>query len=263
MNAKLGGDTRKPSIAALVNSMDAHPSMYSATVRIQEQRRDVISNLSAMVRESLINFYQRTGFKPHRLVMYRDGVCEGQFSKVLQVELLAIREACVKLESDYMPGITLIAVQKRHHTRLFCTDKRDQSGRAGNVPAGTTVDANITHPTENAYFFRSHQGIQGTSRPSYYKVLWDDNCLDADDLQNMTYQLCHTYARCTRSVSIPAPAYYAHLVAIRARYHLHEQEQQLENMNNNNVSNGLGEVVEEKFSGIEKAVQVHAKSRNV
>ena len=51
-----------------------------------------------------------------------------------------------------MPGITLIAVQKRHHTRLFCTDKRDQSGRAGNVPAGTTVDANITHPTENDFF---------------------------------------------------------------------------------------------------------------
>ena len=66
-----GGDTRKPSIAALVNSMDAHPSMYSATVRIQEQRRDVITNLSAMVKESLINFYQQTGFKPHRLVMNR------------------------------------------------------------------------------------------------------------------------------------------------------------------------------------------------
>ena len=69
-----------------------------------------------------------------------------------------------------MPGITLIAVQKRHHTRLFCMDKRDQSGRAGNVPAGTTVDANITHPTENDFFLCSHQGIQGTSRPSYYKV---------------------------------------------------------------------------------------------
>merc|ERR1712126_772560 len=108
----------------------------------------------------------------------------------------------------------------------------------------------------------------GTSRPSHYHVLWDDNRFEADELQQLTYQLCHTYARCTRSVSIPAPAYYAHLVAIRARYHLHEQEQQLENMNNNNNnnnngSNGLGEVVEEKFSGIEKAVQVHAKSRNV
>ena len=35
-----------------------------------------------------------------------------------------------------------------------------------------------------------------------------------------TYQLCHTYVRCTRSVSIPAPTYYAHLVAFRARYHM-------------------------------------------
>ena len=76
-----GGDTRKPSIAALVNSMDAHPSMYSATVRIQEQRRDVITNLSTMVKESLINFYQQTGFKPHRLVMYRSPEKYNQRSK--------------------------------------------------------------------------------------------------------------------------------------------------------------------------------------
>lgn len=37
-------------------------------------------------------------------------------------------------------------------------------------------------------------------------------------------QLCHTYVRCTRSVSIPAPAYYARLVAFRARYHLVDKE---------------------------------------
>ena len=65
---------------------------------------------------------------------------------------------------------------------------------------------------------------QGTSRPSHYHVLWDDNRFDSDELQQLTYQLCHTYVRCTRSVSIPAPAYYAHLVAFRARYHLVEKE---------------------------------------
>ena len=46
----------------------------------------------------------------------------------------------------------------------------------------------------------------------------------ADELQVLTYQMCHTYVRCTRSVSIPAPAYYAHLVAFRARYHLVEKD---------------------------------------
>lgn len=54
--------------------------------------------------------------------------------------------------------------------------------------------------------------------------MWDDNHFTADELQALTYQLCHTYVRCTRSVSIPAPAYYAHLVAFRARYHLVEKD---------------------------------------
>ena len=74
------------------------------------------------------------------------------------------------------------------------------------------------------YIFICKLRVQGTSRPSHYHVLWDDNHFDADELQCLTYQLCHTYVRCTRSVSIPAPAYYAHLVAFRARYHLVEKE---------------------------------------
>jgi eukaryotic translation initiation factor 2C len=99
-----------------------------------------------------------------------------------------------------------------------------QCGKSGNIPPGTTVDVAITHPTEFDFYLCSHAGIQGTSRPSHYHVLWDDNNFSADELQALTYQLCHTYVRCTRSVSIPAPAYYAHLVAFRARYHLIERE---------------------------------------
>ena len=80
--------------------------------------------------------------------------------QVLQHELTSIREACIKLEADYKPGITFIVVQKRHHTRLFCADKREQSGKSGNIPAGTTVDVGITHPTEFDFYLCSHQGIQ-------------------------------------------------------------------------------------------------------
>jgi len=106
-------------------------------------------------------FYKSTGgYKPHRIILYRDGVSEGQFLQVLQHELVAIREACLKLEFEYRPGITFIVVQKRHHTRLFCADKKEQSGKSGNIPAGTTVDVCITHPTEFDFYLCSHQGIQ-------------------------------------------------------------------------------------------------------
>lgn len=66
----------------------------------------------------------------------------------------------MKLELGYQPGITFIVVQKRHHTRLFCADRKDQIGRSGNIPAGTTVDVGITHPTEFDFYLCSHAGIQ-------------------------------------------------------------------------------------------------------
>ncbi|KAM1359849.1 hypothetical protein FF2_046103 [Malus domestica] len=41
-----------------------------------------------------------------------------------------------------------------------------------------------------------------------------------DALQMLTNNLCYTYPRCTRSVSIVPPAYYAHLAAFHARYYI-------------------------------------------
>ncbi|KAI6190975.1 Protein argonaute-2 [Aphelenchoides bicaudatus] len=246
------GDSRKPSIAAVVASMDAHPSRYAATVRVQQHRHELISDLSYMVRELLVQFYRNTRFKPTRIILYRDGVSEGQFLNVLQHELRAMREACMTLERGYQPGITFIAVQKRHHTRLFAVDKKDQVGKAFNIPPGTTVDTGITHPTEFDFYLCSHAGIQGTSRPSHYSVLWDDNGLSADELQQLTYQMCHTYVRCTRSVSIPAPAYYAHLVAFRARYHLVDRDH-----DSGEGSQPSGTSEDTTLSNMARAVQVH------
>ena len=61
--------------------------------------------------------------------------------------------------------------------------------------------------------------LQGTTKPTHYHVLWNDSKLNADQIQKLTYYLCHIYSRCERSVSYPAPTYYAHLAAFRAREH--------------------------------------------
>src|SRR5699024_7295983 len=39
------GDNKKPSIAAVVASMDGHPSRYAATVRVQQHRQEIIQDL--------------------------------------------------------------------------------------------------------------------------------------------------------------------------------------------------------------------------
>lgn len=215
------------SIAALCGSLDTVPSRFACTVSAQDIRgkkaRELIDDLSEMIKKLLLAFYKATPkLKPHKIFYYRDGVSEGQFRAVLQHELAGIRKACLELSpgGEYQPDITFVTVQKRHHVRFQPTKPEDECGRAGNVPPGTVVDNTVVHPRDYDFYLCSHFGIQGTSRPAHYYVLWDDNKMSQANLEKLTYSLCHTYARCTRTVSIPAPVYYAHLAAFRARHHL-------------------------------------------
>lgn len=217
-------EMNKPSIAAVVASVDPCAFRYIAAFRIQKQntvaraRIEIIEDMKAIAKELLLGFYKRNNqHKPEKIIFYRDGVSEGQFSQVQQFELAALRAACSELEPGYEPGITFLTVQKRHQTRFRPKDLRDGCGKAGNVPPGTVVDTTVTHPVDFDFFLCSHFGIQGTSRPAHYYVLWDDNDFKADTLQRLTYGLCHTYARCSRSVSIPTPVYYAHHATKRAK----------------------------------------------
>lgn len=217
------GDKSSPSIAAVVGSVDPYPIRYAVCVRVQSHRAEMIEDLTDITKDLLKQFYRAVGKKPARIIMFRDGVSEGQFQQVLYHEMTAIQKACSQLGKDYTPAITFIVVQKRHHARFTVQNLRD-ADRSGNCPPGTTIDTTVCHPTEFDYYQYSHAGIQGTSRPTHYHVLWDDSDFKADELQSLSFMLCHLYVRCTRSVSIPAPAYYAHHVAFRARYHLQKEE---------------------------------------
>merc|ERR1719435_778210 len=176
--------------------------------------------MKSVVKKLLLRFYQITKEKPKALVMFRDGVSEGQFTTVMARELADIRAACKDLQDTYEPQITYIVVQKRHNTRFFPSDNNKYKN--GNALAGTVVDQGINHPTDGDFYLLSHEGIQGTSRPYHYQVLWDDSDFSADELEVLSYYLCHLYSRCTRAVSYPTPTYYAHLVADRARKHHNE-----------------------------------------
>ncbi|KAG8061410.1 hypothetical protein GUJ93_ZPchr0003g18310 [Zizania palustris] len=230
------GEDSASSIAAVVASMDwPEITKYRGLVSAQPHRQEIIEDLfsvskdpvkgnanGGMIRELLIVFRRKTGRRPERIIFYRDGVSEGQFSHVLLHEMDAIRKACASLEEGYLPPVTFVVVQKRHHTRLFpeVHGRRDMTDKSGNILPGTVVDREICHPTEFDFYLCSHAGIQGTSRPTHYHVLYDENHFNADALQMLTNNLCYTYARCTRAVSVVPPAYYAHLAAFRARYYV-------------------------------------------
>ncbi|RPD71863.1 argonaute-like protein [Lentinus tigrinus ALCF2SS1-7] len=224
------GTQGRPSFTSLVGSVDSDTSKYVAECRVQTGRVEMIQDLQNMA-EGVLNLYKsyRTGkerkpFNLKRIIFYRDGVSEGEFRKVIEQELPQLKAACVTL--GIQPKITMLVVGKRHHVRFFPRNTQE-ADPSGNCPAGTIVDSDITHPTEFDFYLQSHSGLKRgrqapagpTSRSAHYNVLYDENNFTPDSLQALSYALCHVYARATRSVSIPAPVYYADIVCARAKLH--------------------------------------------
>jgi eukaryotic translation initiation factor 2C len=214
-----GGDPNRSSIVSCVGSMDAQCARFAAALRTQQAKLEIIQDIKNMVKELLIAFHKATGTKPERVLFYRDGISEGQFNEALRVEIRDICAAFEELEPGYHPSLTYVVVQKRHHAKFFPRNRED-ADRSGNILPGTVVDTTVTHPCNFDFYLCSHAGLQGTSKPSHYYVIYDENNFNSEGLQSLTYNLCYLYCRATCSVSIPPPVYYAHLAASRARCYL-------------------------------------------
>lgn len=213
-----------PSIAGVVASFDRHLCQFPASVRIQERRKEIVSELKEMVLERFRLWQKKNdGNMPDKVIVYRDGVSEGQYNDVLTYERAAFVEAFNAIYGDRSkhPKLMMCIVGKRHHIRAYATNLRDTDGRTGNLTAGTVVDRGITHPTRHDYYLQAHGVLQGTGRSAHYDTLQDEIKFSADALQNFTQNFSYLFCRATNAVSVVPPAYYADLVCERARLYLH------------------------------------------
>lgn len=204
-----------PSIAAVVATMNwPEANRYAARVRPQGPRKEQILEFGEMCLELVESYARLNNVKPEKIVLFRDGVSEGQFDMVLNEELVDLKSAFQRI--NYSPTITLIVALKRHQTRFFPEGNKD-GVPAGNISPGTVVDTKIVHPFEFDFYLCSHHGSLGTSKPTHYHILWDEHEFSSDQLQKLIYDMCFTFARCTKPVSLVPPVYYADLVAYRGR----------------------------------------------
>jgi eukaryotic translation initiation factor 2C len=215
------GSNRK-SMAAVVASMNGQASQYVAQISAQETRLEMVSQLEDIMKKHFDTFKSRnSGRMPEHVLVYRDGVADGQFEQVLQRELPAIRGAaqlCGATEDSLK--ISIVICQKGHHTRLVF---EETPGTFINPCPGLVVDSrggssSISSASINEFYLNSHAAIQGTAKPCKYALIHDEIGFKLSELELLTYWTCYLYARCNKSVSYATPAYYAHWASKRARY---------------------------------------------
>lgn len=216
-----------PSIAAVVGSVDERFVQFPVSLRCQKSKQEMVDGLSAMITERLVRYKEVSKALPDRVFVYRDGVSEGQYDAVLKDELPRILDAFKRVPPSatqgkpYHPTLTIIVCGKRHHAKLF-PDKSEFADRNGNTRPGTVVDKGITSVFDFDFYLQAHAGLQGHVKGTHYTVIYDENHLGADEVQQGIHTSSYLYARATKAVSLVPAAYYADLACERGRYYLND-----------------------------------------
>lgn len=214
----------RPSIAAVVGSVDRKCSQYVASISSQQGKNDVVQALQEGFKKLVTCFRAKNnGAAPEHFVVYRDGITDSQFQVVLDNELQAMKNGMAELgytEDAYK--IAIVICQKGHHTRIVYEQLSAAEDTYVNPCPGLVVDSfgrdqSITSNFYNEFYLNSHAAIQGTSKPCKYALIFDEIGFKLSELELLSYWTCYLYGRCNRSVSYATPAYYAHWAARRGK----------------------------------------------
>ncbi|PLW40649.1 hypothetical protein PCASD_08328 [Puccinia coronata f. sp. avenae] len=187
----------KPSIAAFVGSLDWTMLKYTPAVGVQPllepsdedgrpQSQEPIQLFRTLLTELLEKWKKNNLVKkfPKKMIIFRDGVSDGEFTQVLESEFKAAKAAVEKLAgAPNQCKITYKVCIKKHCLRMFPNWQcQDQSG---NAPAGTVLDHCIGDPFLFDFFAQTQSGLQGTLHPTCYVVLKGESNSLANQLQKI------------------------------------------------------------------------------
>lgn len=229
-----GSSEYAPSIAGMVASVDKHMGQWPSVCKVQPRsRQEMVADLKDMLKSRLI-LWKTKGkhdFFPENIIVFRDGVSEGQYQLVKETELPLLRQACDEIypvANQPKPRISVVVATKRHQKRFYPTTEAT-ADNGSNCMAGTVIDRGITEARSWDFCIIPHTALKGTAKPTHYFVVhdeifrtshWGTKLGPADTLEDVTQSLSYISARSTKPVSICAPADYADLVCERARCYL-------------------------------------------
>ena len=225
------------SVAAMISNIDGRLGQWPACLELNGQRVEEVSTIEKMLCSRLDLWKTKGGNKtlPENIMVFRDGISEGQFHRVLQLELPQIRKAITRTYgTGNAPRLFIAVCGKRHNVRFAPSASKD-CDRGNNCNPGLVVDSGITETRVWDFYLQPHKAIQGTARSCHYTVLHDEifnnpksvaefgkgpTANKADLLQEMCNALAYTYPRATKAVSLSTPAKLADLACDRARAYL-------------------------------------------
>ncbi|XP_069034662.1 piwi-like protein 1 [Embiotoca jacksoni] len=209
----------KRSIGALVASLNPTMSRWYSKCVFQHKGQEIMDGLKMALNGALKDYVKFNSSLPSRIIVYRDGVGDGQLHSVVNYEVAQILDSIKSMGHDYTPKLSVVVVKKRVGSRFF----GQYAGKVINAPPGTVVDSEVTRPEWYDFYIVSQAVRSGSVSPTHYNVVYDTSGLKPDHMQRLTYKLCHMYYNWQGIIRVPAPCQYAHKLAFLVGQSIHRE----------------------------------------
>uniref|UniRef100_A0A669C115 Piwi-like protein 2 n=1 Tax=Oreochromis niloticus TaxID=8128 RepID=A0A669C115_ORENI len=206
------------SVMGFVASVNSSLTRWYSRVIFQTPNEELIRGFRVCLLAALQKYYEVNHNLPEKIVVYRDGVSDGQLKMVEQYEIPQLIK-CFETFPSYEPKLVFIVVQKRISTTLYSW----AANSFGTPPPGTVVDHTLTQKDWVDFYLMAHHIRQGCGLPTHYISLYNTANLTPDHLQRLTFKMCHLYWNWPGTIRVPAPCKYAHKLAFLSGQYLHSE----------------------------------------
>ncbi|GAB0095298.1 Protein argonaute-3 [Sergentomyia squamirostris] len=211
---------KQPSVTAFVASTNKNFTKWFSSAIIQNIREEVSRSLGMALKDALAVYRETNGSLPERIVMFRDGVGDGQLPLCENFEVPQLLSTASEMYPEgEQPKLTYVVTQKRINTRFF---RKEGSSFKNPVP-GTVVDHTVTRRYMKDFFLISQHVRHGTVTPSHYVIVFDSANLTPDIVQKLAYKLTFMYYNWPGTIRVPACCQYAHKLAYLIGEHVKKE----------------------------------------
>lgn len=211
--------TKHGSVCAFIATSNPIYTKFFSRATIQETHQELSSNLSITVKSACEHYKKMNNAYPEKLIIYRDGISDGQLSMVKEHEIPQIEKAFSMIDANYKPTLCVIIVKKRGNTRFFAVQGRNLT----NPPCGSVMDTVVTRSEWFDFYLISQCVTQGTVNPTHFNIIHDTIGMKAEHYQKLSFKLTHMYYNWPGTIRVPATCQYAHKLAFLVGQSLHKE----------------------------------------
>ncbi|KAI6175526.1 Piwi domain protein [Aphelenchoides bicaudatus] len=153
----------------------------------------------------IVETASKNGRQTKRVVVFRDGISEGQFEMAIEKELPAIRQGIVDADPTLSSKITFIVATKNHNKRVF----REKGRQITSSAIGDCVETKIVREDVVEFYLQSHSPVKGVSKMLQLSILVNENQMEKAEIRALIANLSNLHQICASPTSLPLPIFLA------------------------------------------------------